>query len=169
MGKIITLEDILNLYLPEEPISLSMGLNPGMKQEMYKGMIKDMPSYYLEKYKDKEVCSLYTPFAEDEEKRHLPPELQELQENCKEERCTYIALNNTAPKEGFTVFGDEFSKLKSGGDVCITDLKAGKVLYDGLAKEIPTELSQSLWDKSAVFSDYIYTGDCDGIYMIVVE
>ena len=169
MEKVITLEDILNLYLPEEPISLSMALSPGMRQEMYEGLIKDMPSYYWEKYKDKEVRYLYTPFAEDEEKKHLPPELQEIKEDCQEERCTYIQLNNTEPEEGFPVFGFKYAQMGLMEDVCIVDVKTSKIVYEGSAKEIPTDLANSLWDKAAVFSDYVYIKNCRDIYMIAVE
>lgn len=165
MGKVITLEDILHLYGPEEPISISIVLSPELEMPLYKGTVEDA---HLEKYKDKEVRSIKTSFVEDGEKKDLSPDLQE--EDCQEERGTYIELNNTEPEEGFDGFGYEFGTIGPFiGDIWIVDVKTTNTLYEGPAKKIPTDLANSLWYKASLFSDYAHMKNHRNIYLFVVE
>lgn len=164
MEKVITLEDILHLYGPEEPISLSMVLSPEIKLDIYKGLVKDAP---LRNYKDKEVRSIKTFFVEDAIEKDVSPELQE--EDCQEERYTYIELNNTEPEEGFHVFRFEYGLTRVLRNVRVVDVKTANIVYEGLAKEIPTDLANSLWHKAAVFCNYVPAKKYGMIYTIFVE
>lgn len=154
MSEMITLEQMLGVLKPNEPITIGVDIASGTIRYLFSGRVENLPMNCYEKYKDYPVYACHLPNYDQlvwsPDKQTADDEIANFDIGLQ----IVIGISETYPYYKYSV-KQFLDTIDDNEYICIDDAKNYNIdyLYEGLKKDISEEILSEIENREMVFAE----------------